>query len=65
MLTNPKQEHSNELESVVKMVQKSSNKIVDMEKDKVTSLYRNPFNLIQIYIGRKLWRSQGSRGISG
>ena len=39
LLTKPKDEHSNELESVVKMVHKSSNKKVDMEKDKGTSLY--------------------------
>ena len=44
LLTNPKEERSNELGSVVKMVQKLSNKIVDMEKDKGTSSYRNPFN---------------------
>ena len=34
LLTRPKEEHSNELENVVKMVQKLSNKIVDLEKDK-------------------------------
>ena len=34
LLTRPKDEHSHELESVVKMVQKLSNKIVDLEKDK-------------------------------
>ena len=34
LLTKPKEEHSNELKNVVKMVQKLSNKIVDMEKDK-------------------------------
>ena len=34
LLTKPKQERSNELENVVKMVQKLSNKIVDLEKDK-------------------------------
>ena len=44
LLTKPREEHSNELENVVKMVQKLSNKIVDMEKDKGTSSYRNPFN---------------------
>ena len=44
LLTKPKQEHSNELENVVKMVQKLSNKIVDLEKDKGASSYRNPFN---------------------
>ena len=44
LLTKPKEEHSNELENVVKMVQKLSNKIVDMEKDRGTSSYRNPFN---------------------
>ena len=44
MLNKPKEEHSNELENVEKMVQKLSNKIVDMEKDRGTSSYRNPFN---------------------
>ena len=34
LLTRPKDEHSHELDSVVKMVQKLSNKIVDLEKDK-------------------------------
>ena len=33
-LTKPKEEHSNELENVVKMVQKLSNKIIDLEKEK-------------------------------
>ena len=32
LLTRPKEEHSNELENVVKMMQKLSNKIVDLEK---------------------------------
>ena len=32
--TRPKEERSNELEGVVKTVQKLSNKIVDLEKDK-------------------------------
>ena len=44
LLTKPKQEHSNELGNVVKMVQKLSNKVVDLEKDKGASSYRNPFN---------------------
>ena len=44
MLTKPREEHSNELENVVKMVQNLSNQIVDMEKDRGTSSYRNPFN---------------------
>ena len=44
LLTKSKEEHSNELENVVKMVQKLSNKIVDLEKDKGSSSYRNPFN---------------------
>ena len=34
LLTSSKDEHSRELENVVKMVQKSSKKIVDMEKEK-------------------------------
>ena len=34
LLTKPKEEHSNELENVVKMVHKLSNKIVDLEKYK-------------------------------
>ena len=37
LLTRRKEEHSNELENVVKMVQKLSNKIVDMEKEKEAS----------------------------
>ena len=37
LLTRPKEEHSNELENVVKMVQKLSNKIVDLEKEKEAS----------------------------
>ena len=44
LLTNPKQEHSNELGNVVKMVHNLSNKVVDLEKDKGFSSYRNPFN---------------------
>ena len=34
LLTRPKEERSNELEGVVKIVQKLSNKIVDQEKEK-------------------------------
>ena len=44
LLTNPKEEHSNELGNVVKMVQNLSNKVVELEKDKGFSSYRNPFN---------------------
>ena len=44
LLTRPKEEHSNELENVVKMVHKLSNKIVDLEKEKGVSSSRNPFN---------------------
>ena len=40
LLTRPKEEHSSELENVVKMVQKLSNKIVDLEKDKEASSSR-------------------------
>ena len=36
LLTIPKDERSHELEGVVKMVQKLSNKIVDMEKERET-----------------------------
>ena len=43
MLTKPKGECSNELESVVKMVHKSSKKIVDSEKEKGSSSSRNTF----------------------
>ena len=43
LLTRPKEEHSNELENVVKMVQKLSNKIVDLEKETGASSSRNPF----------------------
>ena len=44
LLTKPKQEHSNELGNVVRMVQNLSNKVVDLEKDKGVSSYRKPFN---------------------
>ena len=37
LLTRPKEDHSNKLENVVKMVQKLSNKIVDLEKEKGAS----------------------------
>ena len=37
LLTRTKEEHSNELENVVKMVQKLSNNIVYLEKDKEAS----------------------------
>ena len=40
LLTKPKQEHSNELGNVVKMVHNLSNKVVDLEKDKGVSPYR-------------------------
>ena len=43
LLTIPKEEHSNELENVVKMVQKLSNKIVDLEKDKEASSSKKQF----------------------
>ena len=43
LLTKPKEERSNELENVVKMVQNLSNKIVDLEKYKEASSSRNPF----------------------
>ena len=46
LLTRPKEEHSNELEHVVKMVQRLSNNIVDLEKDKETSSLKNSSNLI-------------------
>ena len=43
LLTKPKEEHSNELDNVVKMVQNLSNKIVELEKDKEASSSRKPF----------------------
>ena len=43
LLTRTKEEHLNELEDVVKMVQKLSNKIVALEKDKRASSSRKPF----------------------
>ena len=43
LLTNPKEERPNELDNVVKMVQKLSNKIVDLDKDKEASSSRKPF----------------------
>ena len=44
LLTKTKQEHSNELDNVVKVAQKLSNKEVDLENDKGISPYRKPFN---------------------
>ena len=46
LLTKLKAEHSNELENVVKMVQKLSNKIVDLEKDKEAGSFRKSFRQI-------------------
>ena len=43
LLTKPKEERSNELDNVVKMVQKLSNKIVDLEKYKEAISSRKPF----------------------
>ena len=43
LLTKPKEECLNELDNVVKMVQKISNKIVDLEKDKEAGSSRKPF----------------------
>ena len=43
LLTRTKDERSNELEGVVKMVQKLSNKIVDMEKEKETKKQFKPY----------------------
>ena len=43
LLSRTKQEPSSQLENVVKMVQKLSNKIVDLEKDKGASKSRKPF----------------------
>ena len=43
LLTKPKEERSNELENVVKMVQNLSNKIVDLKKDKEEGSSRKPF----------------------
>ena len=43
LLTRPKEENSSELENVVKMVQKLSNKIVDLEKDKRASSSKKQF----------------------
>ena len=44
LLNKPKQEHSNELENMAKMVQNLSNEVVDLEKDKGVSSYKKPFN---------------------
>ena len=44
VLTNPKEEHSNDLENVVKMMHNFSNKVVHLENDKRVSSYRDPFN---------------------
>ena len=44
LLTRPKYKHLNELDNVVKMVQKLSNNIVDLEKEKGSISSRNPFN---------------------
>ena len=43
LLTKPKEECLNELDNVVKMVQKLWNNIVDLEKDKEASSSRKPF----------------------
>ena len=43
LLTKPKEERSTKLENVVKMVQKLSNKIVDLEKDKEAGSSKKPF----------------------
>ena len=43
LLTRPKDEKSNELEGVVKMVQKLSNKIVDMEKEREAKKQFKPY----------------------
>ena len=43
LLTRPKDERSHKLEGVVKMVQKLSNKIVDMEKERETKKQFNPY----------------------
>ena len=43
LLTRPKEEHSIELENVVNMVQKLSNKIVDLEKVKETKSSKKQF----------------------
>ena len=43
LLTRPKDEYSHELESVVKMVQKLSNKIVDLERDKQANSGRKQY----------------------
>ena len=42
-MTRPKDEQSNELEGVVKMVQKLSNKIFDMEKEKESKKKFKPY----------------------
>ena len=43
LLTRPKDEGSNELKGVVKMVQKLSNKIVDMEKEREDKKQLEPY----------------------
>ena len=43
LLTRPKDERSNELEGVVKMVQKLSNKIADMEKERESKKQFKPY----------------------
>ena len=43
LLIRPKDEHSHELESVVKMVQNLSNKLVDLEKDKEVNSGRTQY----------------------
>ena len=42
-MTKPKEEHSSELENVVKMVQKQSNKIAYLENDKEANSSRKQF----------------------
>ena len=60
LVTRPKDERSHELQRVVKMVQKLSNKIVDMEKEREAKNQFNPIirentkvvphNLLQIVL---------------
>ena len=43
MFTKPKEEKSPDLENMAKMMQKLSNKIIDMEKEKETQKFYRPY----------------------
>ena len=48
LLTKPKDERSQELDGVVKMMQKLSNRIIDLEKEKEAHKQYKPYYKIEI-----------------